>query len=489
MIESLLTRSLENPSTTLDDPADWLIGALGGGKSSSGVPVSRKSALMISALWRGVNLIATSIAKVPLYVYIRTADGKVRDKENPAYRLLLRESGPFFHAFSLKQLLSQHALMVGNGYAYIVRDMAARPVQLVPLDPNRTTPYRYEGRVWYRHETNDGAAETIAAENILHIKGFGWDGLKGYSLVEYGVNSLGLNLGATEYSGKFFSNGATPASILQHPENISKEAAQRLRESWNANQGGLSNSHKIAILEEGMELKPIGMSARDAQLIELRQFEVKEVANWLSLPPHKLGDDAKTSYASLEQENQSFLDEALDGWFVTWESETWLKLLTEEQKADDSRVIEFLRQALVRADIKSRGEFYKTALAGAPWMTIDGVRALENMAPLNDERTDTLQFPSNNFGTDNDDASGAARADLEAQIERMSRRLMADAARADNIDDWLATVDEKHGHIIDSALGPPARVLERLTEEKDVLVRTRKALLKEVSDHEKQARA
>jgi len=83
--------------------------------------------------------------------------------------------------------------------------------------------------------------------------------------------------------------------------------------------------------------------------------ELEKAVIALKLPPHKLGDSSRTAYNSLEQENQSYLDEALDGWFVTWESECFIKLLTEDQKRTDSHVVEFVREALLRADLTSRG--------------------------------------------------------------------------------------------------------------------------------------
>jgi HK97 family phage portal protein len=96
---------------------------------------------------------------------------------------------------------------------------------------------------------------------------------------------------------------------------------------------GLENAHKAALLEDGVDLKILSNNARDSQLLETRAHEIREVANWFGIPPHKLGDTTRTAYASLEQENQSYLDDAVDPWLVTWEEEGRDKLLTEEQKA------------------------------------------------------------------------------------------------------------------------------------------------------------
>jgi HK97 family phage portal protein len=291
-------------------------------------------------------------------------------------------------AMVFRQTLQAHALLDGNGMAYIARDGSGRPTELIPLLPGRASPIRVNGELWYYTMISSITGETAPAENVtvryldassvLHIRGLGFNGLTGYPLYQYARNSMGLGLAAQQYASTFFSNGAAPSVVFEHPGKMSDKAKLGLSEAWKSRHEGLGKQHRTAILEEGMKLHAFGVDPDKSQLLELRQHQIREMANWLGLPPHKLGDTTRTAYASLEQENQAYLDDALDPWLVKWEEECREKLLTEQEKNTDSHVIEFMRQALVRANLAARAQFYNLAIQGG-WMNRDEVRARENM--------------------------------------------------------------------------------------------------------------
>lgn len=399
LVTRLLSKrdSLENPNVALTAEA-WEEAFGKSFSTAAGVSVTTKKAMTYAAVWRAVGLISSDVGKLPLFVYRRNGEGKKRAVDHPAYQLLRYKPNSEMTSFVFRQTLLQHGLLRGNGYAYIDRAGSAAPLELIPLDPDQTWPVRANGVLYYVTTSIDDGRETLhklRQDQVLHVKGMGWDGLTGYSVIEYAKESLAMGLAAREYGARFYSNNARAGVLLEHPGQLSKEAAERIKTSWDKMHAGLENSHKTAILEEGMKANVITISARDAQLIEQRQFEIREVANWFGVPPHKLGDSSRTAYNSLEQENQSYLDDALDRWLVAFEEECRDKLLTEEQKRQDSHVIEFERKALVRSNLTDRANYYKAALAGAPWMTVNQVRGIENENPLDDPNADTLLIPLN----------------------------------------------------------------------------------------------
>jgi HK97 family phage portal protein len=395
-----IARSLENPSTPLSDPDDWLYDALGGTPSDSGVRVTTETALTYSPFWRGVNLISRDVAKLGLHVYKRVGNGKERATDHPAYKLLRYKPNAEMTAFHFKQTLTAHAICETGGYAYIFRRGDATPEEIIQLDPRKTYPVRQNGRLLYVTEVG-GELRKLLAQDVLHIKGLSPDGITGYRMIGKAKNSLGLGMAAESYATRYFKNNAEPSVVIEHPGKMTAEAVARLRKQWNEMHQGLDNSHKTAVLEEGMKANPFSKGARESQLIETRQFSIREAANWLNVPPHKLGDTTRTAFASLEQENQSYLDDALDPWLVAWEEECRDKLLTEKEKTDDTHVVEFMRQALLRADMAARGEFYVKATGGHPWMTVNEIRGMENMNPM--DGFDDIKPPTNNFGPDKGD--------------------------------------------------------------------------------------
>ena len=426
------SRSMENPSTPLSAPDDWLLD-LAGGATSSGVAVNQKTALQYAPVWRAISLISKDVAKLPLVVYRRSGTGKDKATAHPAYRLLRYQSSTAMSAFEFKQTLTADALIWGNGYAAIVRNNAGTAIELIPLSPGATNE-EWQGNKRHYLTVIDNKEERIAADDMLHIRG-----LYGLSIVDLARESLGLGIAAEKYGAVFFKNNAKPSAILEHPGHLDSDARENLRKSWNAIHGRVENSHRIAILEDGLQLKNWSMSNEEAQYLKTREFEVKTIASWFGVPPHKLGDSSRTAYNSLEQENQSYLNEALDPWLIAWENEARSKLLSESQKARDSHIVEFNRLSLVRADLKSRAAFYKDAINGG-WMSRDEIRSRENMNPIGDGSGDDFLVPLN-MGpapikiedSPESDAEFGARKSLvqilESTIRRMAGRLAIKAAK------------------------------------------------------------
>lgn len=386
----------ENPRYNLNDPKAWEL-FNSGAASTAGVKVNRESALTYSPWWRGKNLISRDVAKLPLHVYERATDGgKERHRKHPAYRLLRRMANDVQTALQFKLQLTGHALD-GNGYAAIFRDDDARPEALVPLDPNVTFPVREtqaggEARVLYTTVIN-GERRKLLPENVLHIKGLGFDGLIGYDVVKVATDGIGLGKAREKFSAKFFSNGAHLNVVLEAPAAVPQKEADEIVAVWNRLKTGLDNSHKTAILTHGLKANHLTRNAKETQLVESMEFSIREIANFLGVPPHKLGDTTRTSFSSLAEENLSYLTEALDFWLRAWEDECHEKLLTEDEKDEESAFVEFSREQLFETDLKTKGEYFRTALAGQAWVTVNQARAAFNMNPV--EGGDDLMQPLN----------------------------------------------------------------------------------------------
>ena len=385
------SRSIENPAVPLsafgDEESVWL----GASTTTSGVVVNERKVLEYSPVWRAVQLISGGVMKLPLLVFERDGLGKVRAFNHPLYRLLKRKPNDFMDAVQFRRALTVQALLLGNGYAWIER-VGDDVVSLMPLDSKSTSVSIVDGVKVYRTWV-DGHPLVLADRDVLHIRGVG-DGIKGWSLVEHARNSLGLGMAAESYGSHFFKNGANPSAVIEVPEALNPEAGRRMSDSWNAAHRGVSASHRIAILEQGAKINPYSMSHTDAQFLATREFELRSVANWFNIPSHKLGDTSKTSYSSLESEQQSYLDEALDPWLVTWEQALYDKCLSDADKDSDKFTIEFERLALVRANTNDRAKFYNAGIHGG-WLSPDEARGRENLNPIPEGRGAVYYRPNN----------------------------------------------------------------------------------------------
>lgn len=360
------------------------------------------SALNLATVWRAINLISKDVAKLPVSIWRRDGDTREQAQYNPAHTLLTFKSNEYTSSFNFIATMTNHALLRGNAYAFISRDMQRRPIGLYIINPDRIYPaieYVTSGarflepgnRLFYVWTTEQGDQVFIDPKDIFHLRNLSGNTLEGYPVLWLAARSLGLDEAARDYGLAFFKNNARPNVVLKHPLRLSDNAKRNLINSWNQKYRGLGNAHSTAILEEGMSLDTVTINASDAQLLETRRFQIREIANWFGMPAHLLGDDAKVAYNSLEQENYSYLAQSLDPWLCAWEREVNCKLIPQERKY--VLFCEFDRSALVRADLSSRYEAYAKALTNG-WMSRDEVRRKENLNPIPDGEGEKFFIPS-----------------------------------------------------------------------------------------------
>lgn len=473
--------SFENPSTPLSDPASWLIATMGGGDADSGVTVNRKTVIGCPALWRGVNLICGAVSKIPLNVYRREGESQAKDRSHAANYLIRRKPSPLYTAGVFKHTLQYQALIKGNGYAYIFRDQAARPTELMILPADETYPVvDDDGMKWYVTRDDGGGLRKLLSENVLHIHGLSFDGLVGHDVVDVLKDAIGLGMAARKFGSLFFGQGGNAGGYLKTPGNLKPEKLKELKESWAAMNTGLKKSHKVGVLHGGMEFVSMALPQDKAQFLETRQFENREIANILGLPPHKLGDDARTSYNSLEQENEAYLQDSLDPWLTTWEDECNDKLLTERQKREDSHFVEFNRNAIRRTDLKTTVDALGVQLNNG-LINLDEGRSKLNLSALPDGQGQKFRKPLNIGYVDDpppanrtpdtpstDDAAGTPSAAMDAHRELMrdrvhrmlkveSEQIKRAAGKGGDFCGWLSEFYELHREKLHASLCPVAK--------------------------------
>lgn len=212
-------------------------------------------------------------------------------------------------------------------------------------------------------------------EQIFHIKGLSLDGVTGLSPISQAREAVGLSLATEEYGAKFFGNGARPGGVLEHP-GILKDP-EKLRESWNKVYQGTRNSHKVAVLEEGMKYHTIGIAPEDAQFLETRKYQVNEICRIFRVPPHLVGDLERATFSNIEHQSIEFVQHTIRPWLVRWEQEISRSLLDEKE-----RLLYFAKfnvDGLMRGDYKSRMEGYAIGRQNG-WLSINDIRRLEDLS-------------------------------------------------------------------------------------------------------------
>lgn len=347
------------------------------GPSSSGVMVTDEKARSVAAWYSAIRVISEDIAGLPLVLYRRNGRAKDRAEDHPLYRLLHDAPNPEMTSFVFRETLQAHLLTWGNAYAEKELDRGGRTVALWPLRPDRMEPLWIDGRRVYRYRVAPGAASVdLEARRVLHIPGLGYDGLVGYSPVRMARETLGAAIALREYGNRVLANDARPSIVMTHPGALSDNAKKKLRESWEAAYGGFTNAGRMALLEEGITIKDIGFPPEDVQFIESQEWEVTEVARWMRVAPHKIGDLTHATFSNVEEFNIDHATSTLRAWCMRWEQQ-----LDKDVIADPSLFAEHLLDAFMRGKTLERYQAFQLAIANKA-MTPNEWRAFENMNPV-----------------------------------------------------------------------------------------------------------
>ena len=387
------------------------------GGSSSGRRVNERSVMQMTAVYSCVCILSEAVASLTRHVYLRTDTGTEKAIERPLYKVLHDEPNPEMTSFVFRETMMTHLLLWGNAYAQIIRNGKGEVLGLYPLMPDRMKVDRDDkGKICYEYFVSDSDAGTekqgivkLNGSYVLHIPGLGFDGLVGYSPIAMAKNAIGMAITTEEYGAKFFANGATSSGILEYPRTVKDTEA--MRESWSKGFSG-GNSHRIAILEEGMKYTPISISPNEAQFLETRKFQINEIARIFRLPPHMVGDLEKSSFSNIEQQSLEFVKYTLDPWVARWEQSIVRRLFTDEEKK--KYYVKFNVDGFLRGDYQSRMNGYATARQNG-WMSVNDIRELENLDRIPSEDGGDLYLINGNMLTLN--RAGAFASDYVKEKE------------------------------------------------------------------------
>jgi HK97 family phage portal protein len=450
-------------------------------ETAANVQVTPQSSLTLSAVSAAVRLVMETIGSLPLITYQRFGDDRKRATDNPIYQLLHDSPNPWMTSMVFGETSVLHELLWNVSYTEIVRDRSGVPRQLIPIEPWRCKP-KMKGTDFYFEVdlsvSDIGTfqnAKRIDNEDMIYIPAFTLNGFSPSPFIAYAIESLALSLAAEQFGASFFGNSAKPSGVLEHPGHLDNNAAQRLRESWQATQGGSRNTGKVAVLEEGMTFKPMSTQPNDAQFIETRKFQVEEVCRWFRVPPHKIGYLEKATFSNIEQQSIDFVTDSIRPRLVRREQEINRKLLGGDYYC------EYLVDGLLRGDSAARHEGY---IKGRQWgyYSINDVHRMENLPLLPSEIGDVYLVPMNMVPADRvndviDNMSDKQQApamkapDTKGQIRSAHREALADAAKRmilietnaarrkivsnrSTLADWMNEFYPKHSKKMKDALYP-----------------------------------
>ena len=353
----------------LTDPMGWRHPGLEGLGSSS--------AMKIAAVSACIEIRSDSIAKMPFFVM----DNRTREKKVDHYLnyLLTVRPNPRMTPYTLKKLLEVDRLSSGNAYILVVRSgKSGVPIELMHMDPKFVTPVMHEnGDLYYRYRDQRRKIERfLHQDEVIHLKGYSEDGIIGQSVLSRASEVLTAARSQQQYEGSFYENNARPSGVLITETELKKESKDKVRDEWTRLYGGSDNAFKVAVLDHGLEYKPIGMSQRDAQFVESKELTVADIARFFLVPLYKL-QAGKQSYESNEQNAIEYVVTAIHPTVTQWEEEWSYKLLFsgELRKQIEIRIN---MNAELRGDTSSRARWYR-GMRDVGAYSVNDIRGFEDL--------------------------------------------------------------------------------------------------------------
>jgi len=420
-----ILKTLSNAISSVGNPSTWLVDGLGGSKTPSGITMNPQTALSISTVYQAVRVISGDVGQMPMKRY--KSDGNGNRSHEQDY-VVEKDPSKLITPLKFKETLQAHALLYGNGYALITRgpvnkvsdpEAAGEIKELTILLPDRVNVgINKNGYVQYNVTAGEPGKQVVYSyrpSDIFHLRGLGFGGLEGYSVVSYAADSFGLAKAAENHGGRYFANSAIPSGLLSLPgSRPSAEAANQIREDWTRSQSG-ENGQKVGLLFSGAKYEPLGLTNVESQFLESREFSRSDIASWFNLPPHKVGDLNRATFSNIEEQNRDYLTTSLMYWLVNWQEEADKKLLSDEQKKS-GYYYEFNTAALLRGDTASRFEAYGKAINDG-WMSRNEVRQMENKNTV--EGLDDYLIPLNMGEVGDDTESLEGNSDISNSVSKL----------------------------------------------------------------------
>lgn len=362
----------------------------GSANSTSGIKVNRNNVTNLSAVWRALQVRSSAVAASQLRALDRTT---LQVEDYP----LFADVHPLFNTYQWSRQVVLDLDTAGDHFSLINRGRGSRAAiveSLFPLDPYKVqVDWLYAerdsivpiGRQYTVHGVR-GVSKTYTDDEVLHIPGLNFNGLRGMSVLAAASESLGTTMAAELYAGKLYGNGALMSGILSTDKRLEEEKAEAIKERFKAKISGMKNAGETVVLDSGLKFESLSINPVDAQFIQTRNFGIDEVARWFGVPTrylHKAGDAASVKQQA-EQDNSEFALHTLEG--ITRNIEAALnRIIPAVYKAD------FDLSRYDRGDTKTRSGAALLARK-ASYMSINEIRATEGKPPIDDERADDPFF-------------------------------------------------------------------------------------------------
>ena len=359
-------------------------------QGASGTNMSASRALKLSAFYNGVDQISNDIAKIPFSIYQKDGKNRVSRSNHPAYNVIAIEPNSFMTSFVFRKTMAISFLIKGNALAKINSDKAGKPISTDFISWDKVDDIRVKnGELLYYVS---GYKYPLLSSEVLHFKNLSHNGISGVGVITNAAQQLNLAIEVQEFSATNFENKGVRQGVVESDKTITTGKTAIIAGIKAA--FSEKDATRVAVLDEGMKWKAITVTPQEAQIIEQARFSIEDIARWLNIAPHKIKSLQQSTNNNIEQQSLDHVSDTIQPHVTNWEQE-YAKKLFLPSDIQEGYYVRGNMNVLLRADIKSRGEYYGKAVNGG-WMNRNEVRQLEDMN-VGPELLEEFLTPVNTF--------------------------------------------------------------------------------------------
>lgn len=399
--------SLENPAIPLNWPVELEMDGLFGPTSDAGVRVSPLIASQQAIVHACVRVRAESVGSLPLLVYetvkVNGVAGVEVAEDHPVHYLLHVRPNPFMSAAVFREAMQMCLDIHGNAYAVIERDNSGRPINIWPRNPEKITPCikvnagNEPDEMYFMDQTgtksNPSSIEYWSSDQMLHIAGLGFDGIKGLSPIKYYMkNAIGLAIAADQFGSRFFANNGRPGGLLVYKgTKLDPKTKEDIKNSWQEAQAG-KNTGRPAVLTGDWDWKQMQITSEEMQFLATRKMQAEQICGMYRVPPHMVAILERSTNNNIEHQSLEFVKYCLQPQINKWQMELTYKLLqppSAGRNAGRKYQAKFDTSELVMGDFQTTMAALSVGLLNGTYSVNEARKKLNlnSIGPAGDEHT------------------------------------------------------------------------------------------------------
>lgn len=351
-------------------------------------PLNANEATKISAVYACVNLLSQTIGTLPFALYEKTPKGAQKASSHELNRLVEIAPNEKMNAVAFLQALVYNTLLYGNGFIEPIRARSGKILELKLIKSKNV--YINTDLERYEVSTDKGKTRIYKYNELVNVMFQpSENGIKGLTPISACQATLKLSNALDANANALFKNGAMPSGALEFPQQLSDEQYLKLSNAMNRDYNG-NNAHATMILDAGAKFHPISMSNAEAQFLELKNFQIADIARIFRVPPNLIGDLSRATFDNAEQLKITFVDSTIRPFCECIEAAFNHRLLSPYEQS--KFYFKFNLSGLLRGDVKTRFEAYNLGRNMGVYSAND-IRKLEDMNEI--ERGDIYLQPLN----------------------------------------------------------------------------------------------